>query len=136
MKNILITGATSGIGLKISELLSKDNNVFLTGRRKSDKENYFACDLANLDDIKDLYKKASSYFDNKIDVLVNCAGQYIYNPIEKTVFDEINYLIDLNFKASYILCKLIVPIMKQNKWGRIVNIGSISGMVGEGNASL
>ena len=42
MKNILITGASSGIGAEIANVLQKENNLFLTGRRKIDKENYFS----------------------------------------------------------------------------------------------
>ena len=48
MKNILITGATSGIGKQIAATLSKDNDVFISGRRKLDKVNYYACDLIDM----------------------------------------------------------------------------------------
>ncbi len=137
MKNILITGASSGIGLEIANLLSKEgNDLFLTGRRKLDKVNYYPCDLIDIFSIENLYNKAKEYFNSDIDILINCAGQYIYKSIEKMEFDEISYLIDLNFKSAYVLTSLIIPEMKKNKWGRIINIGSISGMVGEANASL
>ncbi len=136
MKNILITGATSGIGEKIANVLSTDNDVFLTGRRQLDKVNYFPCDFKNISEIEKLYKKAKEYFNSQIDVLINCAGQYIYKPIEKMTYDEINYLTDLNFKSAYILSGLVISGMKKNNWGRIVNIGSISATVGEANATL
>jgi len=136
MKNILITGATSGIGAAIAQLLSKDNDVFLTGRRELDKVNYYSCDLIDMFSIETLYEKAREYFNSDIDILINCAGQYIWRPIERMEFDETSYLIDLNFKAPYILSGLVIPGMKKNHWGRIVNIGSISGAVGEANASL
>ena len=136
MKNILITGASSGIGSEIANLLEKKNNIFLSGRRNLDKNNYFACDLADINNVDKLYSNAQEYFKGDIDILINCAGQYIYNPIEKTDIDEINYLINLNLIAPYILTKLVIAGMKKNRWGRIVNIGSISGIVGEGNASL
>ena len=137
MANILITGASSGIGLEIANLLSKDeHDIFLTGRRKMDKVNYYSCDLIDIFSIETLYNKAHKYFNSDINILINCAGQYIYKPIEKMDFDEITYLTDLNFKSAYVLSSLIIPEMKKNKWGRIINIGSISGMVGEANASL
>ena len=50
--------------------------------------------------------------------------------------DKIEDMININFKAPYFLSKLVISDMKKNKWGRIVNIGSISGSVGEGNATL
>lgn len=136
MKNILITGATSGIGAQIAKTLSKDNDVFLTGRKNLQKVNYYACDLVDMFEIETLYNKAVEYFNSDIDVLINCAGQYIYKPIEKMTFDEISYLLDVNFKSAYILSNLTVSGMKKNKWGRIINIGSISGVLGEANASL
>ncbi len=136
MKNILITGASSGIGESISNLLSKENDVFLTGRRKKAEINYYSCDLIDGFAIEELVKKAKEYFNSDIDVLINCAGQYIYKPVEKMTIDEVSYLTDLNFKAPYILSSYLIPSMKKKKWGRIINIGSISGVVGEANASL
>ena len=136
MKNILITGATSGIGKEIAKLLALNNDIFLTGRKKVDLVNYYACDLVDMFEIETLYNKAVEYFNSDIDILINCAGQYIYKPIEKMEFDEISYLLDVNFKSAYILSSLVIEGMKKKKWGRIINIGSISGVVGEANASL
>jgi len=136
MKNILITGATSGIGKAIALHLSKENDIFLSGRRKLDLVNYYACDLVDMFEIETLFEKAREYFNSEIDVLINCAGQYVYKPIEKMEFDEVSYLLDVNFKSAYILSSLVINGMKKNKWGRIINIGSISGVVGEANASL
>lgn len=136
MKNILITGATSGIGKQIASTLSKDNDIFMSGRRKLESVNYYPCDLVDMFEIETLYNKAVEYFNSDIDVLINCAGQYIYKPIEKMEFDEISYLLDVNFKAAYTLSSLVIKGMKKNKWGRIINIGSISGVLGEANASL
>ena len=135
MKNIIITGASSGIGKAISEIL-KSENLFLSGRRELKEDNYYACDLSEPENCKKLIIKANGFFNNKIDVLINCAGQYIYNPIEKMDNNKIDYLINLNFKSAYILSSLVISNMKKNNWGRIINVGSISGMVGEGNATL
>lgn len=134
--NILITGSTSGIGKEIAKILSKNNNIFLTGRRNLNVPNYFSCDLTNLSEIEMLYNKANEYFNSKIDVLINCAGQYLYKPIEEMKTDEISYLLDINFKSAYYLTSLVIPKMKEQKWGRIINIGSISGILGEANATL
>ena len=50
--------------------------------------------------------------------------------------EEIDNLLNVNFKSSYILTSLAIQGMKQKKWGRIINIGSISGILGEANATL
>ena len=136
MKNILITGASSGIGAQIAEVLAKRNDVFLTGRRKVHSIKYCACDFSDISSIKQMYKSAIEYFNSDVDVLINCAGQYIYKPIEYMSCEEISYLVDVNFKSAYILAGLVIPAMRTKKWGRIINIGSISGVVGEANASL
>ena len=135
-ENILITGASSGIGSKIAELLSEENNVFLSGRRPLEKENYFNCDLVEFGNLEKLVLSAKNYFKGDIDVLINCAGQYIYKPVEDMELKETEYLTKLNFTTPYILTKLVISGMKKNKWGRIINIGSISGIVGEANATL
>ena len=136
MKNILITGASSGIGKQIAETLSKENNVFLTGRRNLDERNYFSCDLSNPSELEELYKAAVEYFNSDIDILINCAGQYIYKPLKEMKIEEIDNLLDINFKSAYVLSSFVIDGMKKKKWGRIINIGSISGVVGEANATL
>lgn len=136
MANILVTGASSGIGKEIARVLLKENNVFLSGRRKLNEKNYASFNLTNVNDCMELVKKACEYFDSSIDVLINCAGCYIYKPIENMELSEIDEMINLNFKSAYILSSLVVGQMKKQGWGRIVNIGSISGAVGEGNATL
>ena len=61
---------------------------------------------------------------------------YDYCPVEKTDFNTMQKMINLNFTSAFLLCSYVAQDMKQNMWGRIVNIGSISGAVGEANASL
>ena len=117
-------------------MLSQKHDVFLSGRRELDKVNYYSCDLIDSFSLDNLYQKAVEYFNSDIDILINCAGQYVYKKIEDMTIDETTYLLDLNFKSAYILSSLVIPNMKKNKWGRIINIGSISGMVGEANATL
>ena len=144
-KTALITGSSSGIGAAIAEKLSKQGHkVFITGRnedrlieqsQKYHVEGFIAGDL--LDD--DFYSKLFSSAIEKlghVDILVNNAGAYVWSPIEKTEKANIEQILKLNLQKPYELCKLVVPEMKKHKWGRIINIGSISGSVGEGNASL
>ena len=156
-KNILITGATQGIGYSTAKILSKNYNVFICGRNEIKlRENavklgcrgFFAVDLTQKGAVELLYRNAIDTLGN-IDVLINNAGQYFYGGVEKTSKDEIyklltlntkdedlNRLVELNMIAPFKLCRLVVPSMKEKKFGRIINIGSISGVVGEGNASL
>jgi short-subunit dehydrogenase len=145
MKNVLITGSSKGIGASIAKRLSSEKyNVFLTGRdvtrlfdlqKEIDAKGFFAGDL--LDDCfcEQLYSQVIDTLGS-IDILINNAGDYHWSPIEKTDKKCIERLLKLNLQVPYELCTLVATNMKKNKFGRIVNIGSISGSVGEANASL
>ena len=139
-KNILITGSSRGIGLETAKYLSQNHNVYITGRdkavlsqlcRENDFKGFYAVDLC----LKDAPKILIENLNTNIDILINNAGVYFYNPIDKMTQDEILNSIKLNTIAPYELIKLTVPYMKKQNWGRIINIGSISGVMGEANAS-
>lgn len=144
-KNILITGSSAGIGARIAEKLSASgHNVFLTGRSEErliklaaeiKAAGFLAGCLIEENFPEKLLKKAVKHLGS-IDVLINNAGAYIWSPVEKTTKDHAEKSLKLNLRVPYELCSLVVPDMKKNKWGRIINIGSISGSVGEANASL
>ena len=134
--NILVTGATRGIGKAIAEGLLQDNNIFATGRNVEllkNYKNYFVCDLSKSDDLKSLGDYVKS---NDIDILINNAGEYIYSNIENIEYKQIEKLIKVNLEAPLYLISSVVPYMKEKRWGRIINIGSISGVMGEANASI
>ncbi len=132
--NILITGAGRGIGKAIAHGLS--GNIFVTGRNKNLLEkfdNYFLCDLTNSNELEAL----GDYIEqNKIDVLINNAGEYIYSAIDNTKLEQIEHIMKTNLEAPLYLTSRVIPYMKEKRWGRIINIGSISGVMGEANASL
>ena len=138
MKNVLVTGASKGIGKCIAQELSKSFNVFVTARtEKALKElnvvGYYICDLEKS---TDLAKLKEFIIENKIDILVNNAGEYIYNSIENMDYSHISEIFKINSIAPAFLASAVVPYMKSQKWGRIVNIGSISGVMGEAFASM
>lgn len=136
MKNVLITGSSSGIGKIAAEKLKAEGyNVFQTGRKKLDIENYLSIDLSDPKNVNKLYNDVKENF-GEIDILINNAGEYLYSPIDKMKLDETIKIFNSNFISHYYLTSLVVPYMKQKKFGRIVNIASISGVVGEANASL
>lgn len=131
--NILVTGTTRGIGKAIAKHL--DGNIFAVGRNEEllkEYKNYFVCDLSKTKEVEHL---GNYIADNKIDILINNAGEYIYSPVEKADYAAIDEIIKVNLEAPLYLISKAVPYMKLNKWGRIINIGSISGVMGEAGAS-
>ena len=134
MHNILITGASKGIGKVIAEELKQFGNVYVTGRNEEalkSFENYCVCDLASQTDVLEEF-----IAKNNIDILINNAGEYIYGAIDDVTQKQIDHIFKVNVIAPIKLISATTKIMKNNKWGRIVNIGSISGVMGEANASL
>lgn len=136
MKNVLVTGATKGIGLAIAEEFRQlDYRVFCSARNIEKTEFSAPFDLSKKENVCQLYKYVKENFGD-IDILINNAGSCVYSPIEKMEEEEIIRLNTLNFLAPYVLCSLAIEDMKKNNWGRIINIGSISGVVGEAYATL
>ena len=140
-KNILITGSSQGIGLEIAKHFCKQHNVFITGRYAEKLQKlcdefgfagFVAVDLSKENSAEELFKK----LDKNIDILVNNAGNYVYSNVEKLNHDDIMNSFMLNSISSLELIKYVIPYMKKQKWGRVINIGSISGVMGEANASL
>ena len=137
--NILVTGATRGIGKSIAEYLDNyftSAKIFATGRNTellNQYKNHFVCDFSIHDDVMKLGGYIKS---NNIDVLINNAGEYIYSELEKTEFSHIHKLVQVNFETPLYLTSCAIPYMKSQKWGRIINIGSISGVMGEACASV
>lgn len=141
-KNVLITGASRGIGKVIAQGLGKEYNLYLTARNEEllqkvsqeiGAKGYCACDLS---DKKGIDKLALFVEKSEIDILINNAGDYIYGEIEKMEYERILNLFSTNLIAPSYLCTVASKNMKQKKWGRIINIGSISGVMGEAQASI
>lgn len=142
-KNILITGASKGIGKEIAlGLKSEGHNIFIASRNEEllisaaaeiGAKDYCVCDLSQQSDLE----KLGGFIEkNSIDVLVNNAGEYIYGGIQEMDYQKINQIFSTNLLAPTYLCTRAVPAMKSKSWGRIINIGSISGVMGEAYASL
>lgn len=136
--NILVTGASRGIGKTIAKSLQSYGNVYVTARNEEKlkefgNEMYFVCDLSKEDD---LLKLGDFIQEKKIDILVNNAGEYTYCGIEDTEISKLNEILSINLKAPIYLMHSAVPHMKENKFGRVINIGSISGVMGEAYASM
>ncbi|MDH3322859.1 MAG: SDR family oxidoreductase [Flavobacteriaceae bacterium] len=132
-KVILITGASSGIGKVTAQYLAeKGFKVYGTSRKP--KQNHFnfeliALDLNNEDSIQKAFKTILEK-EGRIDVLVNNAGMGITGPIEETPTEEMRKVFETNFFGALTMIKAVLPQMRKQNSGLIINITSIAGYMG------
>jgi 3-oxoacyl-[acyl-carrier protein] reductase len=86
------------------------------------------CDVSNSQSVKEMVEKAIQKF-KKIDIMVNCAGigrpPRLINDISEADYDRV---VDVNMKGIFLCCQAIVPHMKANNFGKIINISSLAGI--------
>lgn len=133
-KVILITGGSSGIGKAIGEfLVTKGFKVYGTSRNPENyPESKFPIVALDVTDINTIKKCIDMVLANehKIDVLVNNAGAGITGPIEEIPDAEIKRNFETNFFGPINVIKAVLPSMRQQNSGLIVNITSIAGYMG------
>ena len=146
MKNILITGGAGGIGLEIVHYFENKNyNVIILDKtlKKDFKKNYkkikknifyFETDLLEIKKTEKKIQQIISKFKT-IDILINCAGIQYISKIGNFPTNEWRKVIDINLTSSFITSKYIIPVMKKNNSGRIINISSVHGLVASENKS-
>ena len=140
MKTILITGATSGIGLAAAKKFANEKNqLILCGRRqhKLDKISNEISKITNVltlrFDVSDK-KEVNKVLENlpkefrSIDILINNAGNaHGLDTIQEGSLDDWDNMIDSNVKGLLYVSRVIIPKMIENQNGHIINIGSLAG---------
>jgi NAD(P)-dependent dehydrogenase (short-subunit alcohol dehydrogenase family) len=132
-KVIIVTGGSSGIGLATAELLAKKGAiVVITSRFNDDIEKVaknipgslaVVADMTKTADIKNLVKKTMQKF-GRVDAVVNNAGQAAHGKIENFPIEEYRKNVELNLFGPTLLMQQVIPIMRKQGGGSIVNIGS------------
>lgn len=133
-KVVLITGGSSGIGKSIGEfLIDKNYTVYGTSRNpdrcKDSKFPIVALDVTKKETISSCIEEVISK-ESKIDVLINNAGVGITGPIEEIPEEEIKGNFETNFFGPINVIKAVLPQMREQKDGLIINITSIAGYMG------
>lgn len=141
-KTVLITGATGGIGRSICKLFQKQGAQLAIVGRDINKLNDFkqkelpdgdvkvyAVDLSNENNIADLIEKVEADC-GKIDVLVNNAGITQDNLSLKISSEAWHKVLDTNLTSSFLLSKAVLPCMLKHRFGRIINMTSVVGVIG------
>ena len=145
-KVVIVTGATSGIGLEIvKECLNLGAQVMLHSSpasiekakelvSKFGKKTACVCaDLSKFEDLENIVTQTVNTF-GKVDSLVNNAGVFPRNDISDITEEKYEYIMNVNYKAPLFLCKSVVEVfLEKNIKGSIVNIGSINSYCGQDN---
>ena len=147
-KVVLITGGSKGIGAACVKLFSKaDADVaftFNTGKKESEileknnlgkgKIKAYKTDVTIEEEIEMLFENILEDF-GKIDILINNAGIWEEAPIDETSVANWERTIKTNLTSMFLVTRKVVPIMKKNRFGRIINISSTAGQRGEARYS-
>ena len=132
-KVILITGISSGFGKQTAELLADEGHV-VYGTVRRDVEispaiNGLKLDLTNTDSIRKAVQTILQK-EGRIDVLINNAGMHTGGPIETSPFENIKLQMDTNFLGMVNLTREVLPAMRKQGGGTIINFSSIGGLMG------
>lgn len=146
-RSAVITGGSKGLGLAMAAgLASAGANVMLVNRNTNDgiraaselsaewgvKAISFGADITSLEQTQAMARLAVDTF-GKIDILVNSAGINIRGPIDDVTPEDFNKVMDVNVNGTWLSCRAVVPFMKQQRSGKIINLASTLGLVGVPN---
>ena len=133
-KIVLITGASSGIGKTIGEyLIQKNYKVYGTSRNPSKYKNSTINLIKSNINLKNDITECLNYLfqkEGKIDILINNAGIGFTGPIEESSLSDVESLFKTNFFGPLEMIKQVLPIMRKNGGGLIINITSIAAYIG------
>ena len=134
MKNevALITGATGGIGTAVSRELGHNSyRLSLLSRTTSPQESDQIltqhCDVTRVEEVASAVSNTIAKF-GRIDVVVNCAGRSHFGTVAEVTPQDMEAVYDVNVRGTVNVCKAVLPLMKQQGTGYIINIGSLRGV--------
>ena len=142
-KVIVITGGNSGLGKATAKILASKNKVVILGKNikeveKTAKElkcDGIICDVTNIEQVQNAFEQIIKKH-KKVDCLINCAGVWIKGPIEENSPEEIKNVILVNTFGTILTTNILVPQLKKQKHGRIINVSSQAGLTAKSERSV
>ena len=131
-KTIIITGTSSGIGFALAEHFGKKGNKVYGLSRKSVESAYFKSIPTDITDNNQVQNAIAEILktEHKIDVLINNAGMGMVGAVEDSTKEDITKLFNLNLIGAVQTMTAVMPNMRQNKYGKIINVSSIGSEMG------
>jgi NAD(P)-dependent dehydrogenase (short-subunit alcohol dehydrogenase family) len=142
-KVVIITGTARGIGAATMrtfaqhghitygiDILPEGEEVANELRQKGYKASFLRCDVSSEEQVADSVHKVTEK-EGIIDILVNNAGIVLVKPFEQISWEEFRHTTEVNLGGHFLCCKYVIPQMKKMRSGSIINMGSVSGHVGQ-----
>lgn len=148
-KVAVVTGASSGLGADAAKAYAAQGaNVALLARRKEKLDQVVKeieatgrkaiavqCDVSDEKSVENAVKEVLAHF-GKIDILLNNAGIAFAGSVENMTVEQWDSAMDINVKGIFLMCKYVVPQMREHKYGKIVNVASVNAILGDKPAPL
>jgi NAD(P)-dependent dehydrogenase (short-subunit alcohol dehydrogenase family) len=142
-KVAVITGGARGIGAATVKEFAKHGYAVVSldtlkeGQKVADEAikeggecTFMVCDVSNEKQVAAALKTVDQKY-GRVDVLANIAGIVLVKPFDTITWDEYTRTVNVNLGGTFLLCKYVLPFMKKQKSGSIVNMASVSGHVGQ-----
>jgi gluconate 5-dehydrogenase len=143
-KVAVITGASSGLGADAARAYATQGaDVALLARRKEKLDKVVKeieatgrkaiavqCDVSKEEDVEKAIKEVLAHY-GKIDILLNNAGIAFAGSVENLTVEQWDTAMDINVKGIFLTCKYVVPHMKEQKYGKIINVASVNAVIAD-----
>lgn len=142
-KVAIVTGGARGIGAATVQEFAKHDYAVISldtlaeGKKVVDTINasggectFMICDVSSEKQVADCIQKVEKRY-GRVDVLANIAGIVLVKPFDTITWDEYSRTVNVNLGGTFLLCKYVLPFMKKQMKGVIINMASVSGHVGQ-----
>ena len=142
-KVAIVTGAARGIGAAVLRTFARHGyvavglDVLPDGQAVADEIHrqggdslFLACDVSVESQVAASAQQVEQRY-GRVDALVNNAGVVLVKPFDQITWEEYQRTVDINLGGTFLMCKYVLPLMKRQQSGSIVNVASVSGHVGQ-----
>jgi NAD(P)-dependent dehydrogenase (short-subunit alcohol dehydrogenase family) len=143
-KVAIVTGGARGIGAATVKIfaqkgyavvsldtLEEEGKAVCAGLQAEGSDcNFMKCDVSNEEQVKACVQWVVNTY-GRVDALLNIAGVVLVKPFDEITWEEYQRTFNVNVGGTFLLCKYVLPVMKRQKSGSIVNMASVSGHVGQ-----
>ena len=130
-KVVLITGESSGFGLEMAKLFIANKDIVCGFSNQEFQMEGVYHQIGDVSKEEDCQKAIKNIIDKygRIDVLMNNAGFGIFGPFEETSLEKAKKQVDVSFFGTFLMAKAVLPYMRKQGGGKIINTSSIGGVI-------